>query len=49
MVDMVMAGCQYLFDEYMNEGAWYSQVRKALSQLSEEVATAFGEHLHVSV
>ena len=39
-----MTGCQYLADEYKNEGVWYSQVHKTFSQLS----AAFGEHCHIS-
>lgn len=44
MVAMVRTGCQYLFEEYMSEGAWYSQGHKALSHLLAEVVTAVGQH-----
>lgn len=44
-----MAGCQYLFDEYMNERAPYSRIHKVPSHLVREVAAAFGQHPHISV
>lgn len=50
MVAMVMTEYQYLFDDHMNEKTWYSEVvHKALSYLIAEMATAFGQHLYISV
>lgn len=44
-----MTECQYLFDDYMNEKAWYSEGHKALSYLVAEMAKAFGQHLYIRV